>query len=69
MDAEKIFNKQAKGVALIIIGSILLLHQLGLLPQNLSFYIIILVALYLIFLGLTKINGIKKIQDMMKKDK
>jgi len=68
MDAEKLLNKKAKGIGLIVVGAILFLYQFGLLPQNLCFYIMIGLSLYLIFLGLVKVDGIQKIQEFFKKN-
>jgi len=69
MDALKIPSEQLKGIGLIIGGSVLLLHQIGLLPQRLDFYIIIFAALYLIFLGMVKLDAVKKLQIILSKKK
>jgi len=68
MNTEKLFNNKAKGIGLIAVGAILFLYQFGLLPQNLCFYVMIALSLYLIFLGLIKVDGIQRIQNFFKKD-
>ena len=69
MNALKIPSEQLKGIGLVFAGSILLLHQIGLLPQRLDFYIVVCAALYLIFLGLVKLDAVKKLQILLQKNK
>lgn len=61
-------SKQIKGVLLITIGTILLLHKLGILRQGIDFYIVIVIALYLITTGFLKLDGSKKIHQYFKKE-
>jgi len=68
-DMHGAFSKQVKGIFLIAIGSILLLHQLGILPQRLDFYVVIMVSIYLIVLGILKLDGGRKLKQFMQKEK
>ena len=56
----KNLSEQNKGIILVSIGTVLLLHTLGLIQKGLS-YIIILSALYMIGLGLIKLDVQNKI--------
>ena len=60
-------SEKAKGIAFITFGIILLLHQLGILRKGLGYYIVLVIALYIIALGIFKLNGTKKLQQFMKK--
>ena len=59
-------SEKAKGIAFITFGIILLLHQLGILRKGLGYYIVIVIALYIIALGIFKLNGVKKLQELIR---
>ena len=68
MDFQGPLSQQVKGIALIVIGSILVLNQLGILTQSLDFYVVLFIALYLIVLGIIKVDTGKKLQKFIQKD-
>lgn len=60
--------EKVKGIIFVAAGFILLLRQFGILPQPLSFYIVVFFAFYMIVVGFFKLNGMNRIQKMMKKE-
>lgn len=62
-------SERVKGAAFITIGTILILHQLGILRKGLDFYVVITIALYLVVIGFLKLDGTKKWQQFVSKDK
>ena len=63
-----VFSTQIKGIALIVVGVILLLQKFGIFTKGLDFYVVIFIALYLIVLGFMKLDGARRFQKFMKKD-
>lgn len=59
-------SEQNKGIILVGVGAILLLHTLGLVQKGLN-YIIILSAIYMIGLGLIKLDVQKKLMAYFNK--
>lgn len=59
-------NDQTKGLILVVVGSVLLLHTLGVIQKGLN-VLIILSSLYMIGLGLVKLDAINKFADILRK--
>jgi len=61
-------NDKFWGIALIVIGTLLILQQFGILKQRLDFYVVLFLGLFLIAKGLVKLNGKDYMKKFMKKD-
>ena len=59
--------EKIKGGILIVSGLALLFHTLGIL-QSFLWYALIIISIYLIFIGFIKINGIRAIKCMFKRE-
>ena len=59
-------SETVKGVILIIAGFALLLNTLGILADIL-WYVLIVMSLYLIFVGFVKVKGMEFVKTMMAK--
>jgi len=57
-----------KGVILMVSGLALLFHTLGIL-QSFLWYALIIISVYLIFIGFIKMQGIHAIKCLVKRDK
>lgn len=62
----KSLTEQNKGIILLAIGIILLLHTLGVFTKGLN-YVIIACAIYMVGLGLVKLDAKKKIMAYFNK--
>jgi len=59
--------EKIKGGILMVSGLALLFHTLGIL-QSFLWYALVIIAVYLIFIGFIKINGIHAVKCMFKRD-
>ena len=60
------FGDRTQGILLTLSGSILLLHTLGVLDKYLS-YIIIAGSIYMIVIGLIKIEAVQQVMALLNK--
>jgi len=67
MKMLKSIPEVVKGTLLIVAGLSLLLHTLGVLT-DLLWYALILISLALIFVGFTRIGGVKVVKGCFKKE-
>lgn len=64
MNITKNIPENIKGVVLMIAGFALLLHTFGVLA-DLLWYILVIISLYLIFVGFIKVRGIEAVKCMV----
>ena len=62
-----VLSEQVKGIGLIIVGIVLLLYLSGILLQ-LDFFILVFFGLYLIALGIFKLDRSKRIQRFLEEN-
>ncbi|MFC1842727.1 hypothetical protein ACFLYU_03665 [Candidatus Dependentiae bacterium] len=66
MKIVKSIPESVKGAILMISGLALLFHTLGILT-NFLWYALIIISVYLIFIGFIKIRGVEAIKCMIKR--